>query len=64
MQFYACDIISASGDNASAGLEILLASGSDWEMIPGRRNTRPKPMTSVMLKSGRFYVTCSVIQNN
>jgi hypothetical protein len=30
-----------SGDNASAGPEILLASGSDWEMIPGRKKYQP-----------------------
>jgi len=64
VRFYACVIIYASGDNASAGPEILLASGLNGLGVPGRSNTRPKPMTSVMLKSGRFYVTCSAIPNN
>jgi len=58
VQFYACVIIPASGDNASAGPEILLASGSDWEMIPGRCNTRSKPMTAGLC-SNRGVFMCA-----
>jgi hypothetical protein len=53
VQFYARVIIPASGDNASAGLEILLASGSDWEMIPGRNAVLALTGRPILL--GAFY---------